>query len=524
MKVINLIPGSPEWLKSRSASKAPVIMGASNYHTRNELLFQMFSGITKEIDGITQARFDNGHRTEALSREIVEEMIGEDLSPVSASDDDGYLTANFDGVTFPYRIGYEHKDWNEKLAASVSAGIVPDSHAWQLDQQILVGKLDYVIFVVSDGTKDNFASIEYRTAKERTDRLVAAWKQFDIDLANYQHVEEKAAPVADAIIALPSLAVQIKGEVTTSNLPVFVSAADKFLAGIKTVLETDQDFANAEANVKACKAAEDGIEQTKKAITAQAVSIDEVMRTMDLYKEKLANVRLKLDKLVKSEKEARKLAIISKAGNSFTDHVAALQDEIPIQSVRVSLLIKNPNFAGAMKGLKKLSAMQDAVDTELANGKIEADAIAKDVRAKLAWCKDNAAGHSALFPDLQGLMYKPMEDFTLTISSRIKTFHEQEQAKLESERARIQQEEEAKARATVAAEAAAIAEHQRKDESANHVTQSESVENVVQIRPVASARPSRIQMIEAVAQHFKLNYAAAEQCLTEEFSTIKESA
>ena len=37
-----------------------------------------------------------------------------------------------------------------------------------------------------------------------------------------------------------------------------------------------------------------------------------------------------------------------------------------------------------MKGLKKLSAMQEATDTMLRDGKMLADATAKDVRHKLA--------------------------------------------------------------------------------------------------------------------------------------------
>lgn len=106
--------------------------------------------------------------------------------------------------------------------------------------------------------------------------------------------------------------------------------------------------------------------------------------------------------------------------------------------------------------------MQDALDTALAQGKIEADAIAKDLRAKLAWCKENAAGMSFLFPDLEKVIIKQFDDFTLLISSRIKEHKESETrkaaeliakidaenaAKLEAERTRIQSEEEAKAKA-----------------------------------------------------------------------------
>jgi len=522
-------------------------MGDSNYQTRNELLYQMSTGISKEIDAMTQARFDNGHETEALSRVIAEDIIGEELSPVSASDDAGYLTANFDGVTFPYQIGYEHKAWNKKLAASVSAGIVPNSHAWQLDQQILVGRLDYVLFVVSDGTRANFESIEYRTTKERTDQLMAAWRQYDIDLANYEHVAEVAAPVAEAIMGLPAVSIQATGMITASNLPEFKKAAETFIANIKTELVTDDDFANAEANVKFCKAAEDDLEGQKKNILAQTTTIDEVMKTIDYIKAQLAGKRLMLDKLVKSEKESRKVSIVQSARMLFNDHVLALETEV--KPVRLEILM--PIFADAIKGKSKLSAIQDAVDTMLANAKIAADSFAKDIRAKLAWCKENAAGHSALFPDLQNLMSKPLEDFALTITSRIEKQKADEAARLEVERARIQAEEEAKARAKVEAEAKTKLDAEIKEELetlkkyekvenlgdpvikqslttelpvATIDTTAKPVENVAPIRQVASARPSRIQMIEAVAKVCNLSYSAAESCLSMEFQLMKEVA
>jgi hypothetical protein len=230
-------------------------------------------------------------------------------------------------------------------------------------------------------------------------------------------------------------------------LPEFKKAADTFIANIKTELVTDEDFVNAEANVKFCKSAEDDLEGAKKAMLAQTSSINEVIQTIDHIKAQLASKRLMLDKLVKSEKENRKLAIISKANAAYAEHVSGLQDEI--SGVRISLLIKTPDFGLAMKGLKKLSAMQEAVDTLSRDGIYEADQIAKDVRAKLSWMSEywfnNGGDYKFLFSDLQMLI--GMEDmaFMAVIKTRIADHKAEKAAEEEALRIKLQAEATAKA-------------------------------------------------------------------------------
>lgn len=449
----NLEQGSDDWHKFRAthygASEAPIMAGKSKYQNRSDLVKQKATGIIPEVDPGKQILFNKGHASEIGGRAMAEKILGEELSPVVMSDDiDGLpLSASLDGITFSGEIIFEHKLWSNDLGRQIANGELDEHYTIQLDQQLLISGAEKCLFMASDGP-DDVAHMWYKTTPEKCQRLIKEWQSFQKDVAAYVPTAEAAPVTAEAVIALPALAVQIKGEVTASNLPVFIGAADAFLARIKTVLENDQDFADAEANVKACKAAEDGIEQTKKAITAQATSIDEVMRTMDLYKEKLSTVRLKLDKLVKSEKEARKLAIVTIAQCKYAEHHAGLEAEIkPLRLVTVA-----PNFAEAMKGLKKLSAMQEAVDTCLRDSLFALDTLATDYRAKISWCKEHAAGMSSLFPDLQSLMVKPLDDFTLVITSRIEKQKADEAERLEAERVRIQAEEEIKARAKMEAE------------------------------------------------------------------------
>ena len=109
--------GGPEWHAHRAtkfnASDAPAMMGCSPHQTRTELLTRMKTGISQDVDAATQRRFDDGHRFEALARPLAEQIIGEDLYPVTGSN--GMLSASFDGLTMDESTAFEHKSLNDAL-------------------------------------------------------------------------------------------------------------------------------------------------------------------------------------------------------------------------------------------------------------------------------------------------------------------------------------------------------------------------------------------------------------------------
>lgn len=458
MQIISCQQGSQEWLSIRAqhftASEAPAMMGASKYMKRSELLHQKHTGIAPDVDAHKQALFDRGHAAEADARVHIQAFIGEDLSPVTGMlEVEGLpLLASFDGLNFEGDVAWESKLWNEALAKSIAAEDIEPHYYWQLEQQLLVSGASRVFFTTTDGTEEKMAGMWYVSKPELRAALIAGWHQFAKDLAAYVPPEVIPAAVAAPIMALPALSIQIKGEVTLSNLPQFREAAEQFIANIKTELVTDEDFADAEATVKFCDAAEKNLEQAKSAAIAQTASIDELMRTIDHIKKQISTKRLILDKLVKSEKEARKAAIVADAQHEFLNHL----DELYKETKPIELPIKRPDFGGAMKGLKKLSAMKEAVGKALRDGMFEADTVAKDIRAKLAGFKVAAYGYEFLFNDLQQIINKPAEDFQLVVTTRIDAHKAAEAAKLEAERQRIRAEEEAKARAAANHEAARL--------------------------------------------------------------------
>jgi predicted phage-related endonuclease len=449
MKIHDLVQGSDEWaafrLTRHGASEAAAMLGLSKLTTRSELLRVKHTANPKEFSNWVQENIlDYGHHVEALARPLVEEIIGDDLYPVTCSNEDtgGHLSASCDGLTMAFDTAFEHKQWNEELAASVSAGVVPDSHMPQCQQIMMITGAKRVIFTVSDGTPENFVSAEVRPDASWFERIADGWAQFDRDLAEYIVPEDRPLLVAEAVQALPAVAVQITGQISVKeNFNAFETALRYFLDN-KLIREpqTDQDFVDLDQQIKAMKKAEDTLNAAEAMMLAQIESVDQAKRQKDMLTKLVRDNRLMAEKLLEREKASRRQERIDGARKAFADHLFEAQRDL--DGVRLDIV--TPDFAGAIKGMKTLTSIDDKISTALANGKIVVDRQAKDVRAKLEWINENAADHRALLADLQQLVAKPFDDFRLAVASRIDAHKKVEEAKLEAQRESIRKEELAK--------------------------------------------------------------------------------
>lgn len=450
MEIVDLEQGTPEWHAHRAAhanaSDTPAMMGISPYMTRRELLHILHTGIAPEVDQDTQRRFADGHRFEALARPLAEKIIGEDLAPLVGKS--GKFSASFDGLSMMGDIAFEHKTLNEALSYTPwdegNGWHLPERYQVQMEHQLMVSGASRVLFMASKWHGDSLVQERhcwYASDPKLRQRIIDGWAQFEKDLANYEPpANTKPSPTGTAPEMLPALRIEVTGAVTASNLADFKAHASQVFQGIKTDLQNDADFADAEKTTKWCKEVETRLDAAKQHALSQTVSIDELFRTIDAIKEEARQKRLTLEKMVKQRKDAIRVERVEAARADFADHVAGLQGEI----IGVHLDVPQPDFGGAIKGLKSIDSIQNALDSALAQAKIDADAKAKDLRAKLTWCKEHSAGHAALFPDLAHLVNKPMDDFQLAITSRIDTHQKAEAEKLEVERERIRQEEAAK--------------------------------------------------------------------------------
>lgn len=65
-----LAPGSPEWLRTITASKIPAILGISRWNSQFALWHQMAGNITEQISEPKQENYDYGHAAELAAAEF----------------------------------------------------------------------------------------------------------------------------------------------------------------------------------------------------------------------------------------------------------------------------------------------------------------------------------------------------------------------------------------------------------------------------------------------------------------------
>jgi putative phage-type endonuclease len=453
----NVTQGSPEWLALRAnyytASEASAMLGVSKYQSRAALLRQKATGHAPEVDSATQAIFNRGHETEALAISIAEGMIGEALFPTTVTADiDGLpLLASCDGMTLAGSPLFEHKLINNELRKINTAEDLADHYRAQMEQQLMVTGATHCLFIASDGTEDDCVRVWYESDPALRQRIIAGWAQFAADLRTYQHEEAKAEAVASPQEILPTVVVQVSGQIAVSgNLTAFGDALRGYIEKLNLKPEDDQDFADLDAATKALKKAEDALTTAEDQAIAQAGSLDDLRRTIGDYRALARTTRLRAEKIVKAEKENRRNAIHSGAVDEVRAHyeslsaslVAAKGPQLTCPALQISSAVTE-----AMKGKKTIKSWKDAAAQVVADEKIKANAKAEQIRAHLAELDGIAEEHRHLFPDRLALAMEPANHVEATIKVRVAAWKEQEAKRIEVEREKIRAEEEAKGEA-----------------------------------------------------------------------------
>jgi len=450
MQTHKLQQGTPEWHAHRAthfnASDAPAMMGVSPYETRSELVKRLATGIEREVTAEMQLIFAEGHRSEALARPLAEEIIGDDLYPVTGTN--GKHSASFDGLTMDRSVAFEHKSLNNVLRdamVTTDGAALPLQYRVQMEQQCLVSGCEKVLFMASKWNGDCLE--EKREAWYMPDlklraQIMAGWTQLEADVAAYVPADVVAKVIAAPVQTLPAVSLRLNGALTVaSNLPEISTALRAFIDRMVPKPATDQEFADAEAECKALKKVEDALESGETAALAELGDVDAMRRMVADLRGLARTTRLAREKLVTAEKENRRLQIVTDAGRLLKAHVEALNVRLgkpympPVQA----------DFGAAIKGKKNLDSMQDAVDTLLANTKIAANEKADLIQANLTTLRELGGEHKFLFADAGHLVLKANDDLTALVKTRIAEHQRQEEEKEAATRERIRREEEHRA-------------------------------------------------------------------------------
>lgn len=448
MKVANIIQGTPAWDSFRAehitASESPVMLGCHPSLRRTELLDVRATGIAREIGAYLQRIFDDGHHFEALARPIAERLINDDLYPVTGASDCGRFGASFDGLTMDGTTAFEHKTLNVDIRNAFDAAggadvILPEYLRAQMEHQLMVAGAGRALFMASKWDETGQLIEErhcwYYPDPELRARIIAGWEQFERDLADHKPKPIALAPVAAPVEGFGALSLRVEGRVLASNLDAFRAGAESFIARLPkpAELETDQDFADADAAVKACAEAESRIKTAKDAALAQMADVETVLRTADTIAESIRAARLALDKAVKAEKERRKASIVADGVEAVRAHYAGINTTMGVYAIQPPASL-TMDIGGSIKGLRTLASITDAVNVAVANAKIAGSQRADQVRASIV-VLDEHQDALHLLPDRVALAHSLTPDVLRSvIRDRIDDARARDDARLEAER------------------------------------------------------------------------------------------
>ena len=318
----------------------------------------------------------------------------------------------------------------------------------------MVGDCEKVLFMASKWDGDElveerhcwyFPNIQLRK------RIVDAWSQFENDVTAYQHVETPLPVVATVFESLPAVSVRLNGQLAVAtNLPEFDVALRAFVKNIPANPSTDQEFADCESACKALKKAEDALTAAEDNAMAQVTDVETMRRLVGSLKTLARTTRLASEKVVTARKEAIRTEIVTGAKTKYASHVAYLNKRNGVSYLGVQY----PDFAGAIKGKRSVDSLREAVDTLLANAKIEANATADRILTNISLSE--VKEFDFLFADLPVLCLKETDDFAAIVATRLAEHLAKEAARIEAATARIAEQE------RITAEAAARQEEQAK--------------------------------------------------------------
>lgn len=526
---LNLVQGSAEWHEHRNsgkyfnASDAPAMMGVSPYKTRQQLIKEYATGIRPEVDAHTQRLFDEGHRIEALALPVAENIIGEPLYPVVGVN--GRLSASFDGLTMDQSIGYEHKTLNNELRSAIpmistseTGKTLPAVYRIQMQQQCDVSGAERILFGATRWDGDQCIEERwcwYSSDPELSAQIAAGWLQFEKDVAAYAPEEVKPDVTAKPVESLPAVAVTVSGTLAIkSNLDAFGERLKGFVGGLVMQPSTDQEFADADAAVKALQNAEDMLKAAQANIIAQVSDVEALNRTIADLSNIARDARLSLSKSVEKRKEQIKVEIVQEGQRALAEHIATINS-----SFNLPYMPTVPaDFAGAIKGRRTVDTTRNAMLDCLAKAKVDADLIAGRIRANLAVVNDLGGNHKHLFHDVAQIILKQTEDVTALVKSRIAEYVETEEKRIATEREeiarqereRIAREERAKIEAE---ERAKAAEKKQPAQTTNFdVSVTQSVPAPTPQKPVAVDKKTidaDDELIAVIAKHLKCSMGDA---------------
>jgi hypothetical protein len=289
-----------------------------------------------------------------------------------------------------------------------------------------------------------------------------------------------------------TLSIVCKGEVISSNLPEFRDAVVAFVGAINRELVTDEQFGQAEIDVKRLKSIEEATLAAKEKALRDAETLHALFTSLDEIAEIPRQARLDLSGLIDRQKKAVRAQLVADALNR----------------IECAAHLRLKNFGaiveGSIKGKRTLDSMQKALD-------IIVGSLNAQIAASKAVITEWESANQERVPDADALEIEQPETVRLKLQART------DARKAAEERKRLE-EEQARERRRLADEVAA--------ERAANAQLVQAQVAAPQPAPVPQAQESAapVPIVESLPASEPASEPAQEFALTAEESEEEELA
>ncbi|AVQ81692.1 YqaJ viral recombinase family protein [Variovorax sp. PMC12] len=450
----DLVQGSREWHAYRAvhfnASDCAAMLGCSPYQTRDELKLRLHTGLTADVDPRTQARYDNGHRIEALARPLGEDVLCDELVPMVVSR--GKYSASLDGAV-PFATPgvirftrlWEHKQLNDALREAMVDGAtgadLPKSYRVQMEQQLFCTDAEDVLFTASDWDGETLIEarhVVYVSDPDLRAEILAGWQLLEEEMVGYVPPTAGAIVIARTYAAMPALQFDVSGDLEIKhNLGVYLEALEAFAAAAPKKPSTDQEFADAVSAGKKGREIAKVAVSTKADLLRRTGSLNEAMGVLDEIEKLGTELGKTQEKLVERRKEEVKAEMTRTARDLLAAEVASLNADLGEELIAPIGHVVG-EFAEAVKNKRSFDSMQASVNEALAALKISYRQRATLLRTNLDTLSALDKKHSHLFNDKAAILTKAPDDFAALVKVRCSEFDSAEALRVEAEQKRIQ--------------------------------------------------------------------------------------
>ena len=162
------------------------------------------------------------------------------------------------------------------------------------------------------------------------------------------------------LIELPKISYELVGTDVSSNLSDYKNAASELVKQAQIEPETDQDFADAELQIKAIDSGKKKLQAIKAAFLSETGQISDFIDSVDEIISSFGAASLARKKQVKAKKDSTKTAIISDSSAIARNIINEAN-----KTLCGNYIVPSFDFETALKGKRTIESLVKAANDEL---------------------------------------------------------------------------------------------------------------------------------------------------------------